>query len=122
MRSYTIALFLIVFGVFYGFVGEMYSTDLPGTDLAPTTSQFEAEQMATSAESNLPDFVAGLPSLLSTVGGIMITGLITALAFYPFLVEMGVPLGLAVAINTPVWFIYIWDIVPWLLNRSRGES
>lgn len=122
MRSYTIALFLIVIGAFYGFVGEMYSTDLPGSDLAPESSYIDAEHLTESTQASTVELVTGLPGLLHSAASIMMSGILTALAFSYFLNELGVPWELAIALNAPVWFIYLWDIIPWVLNRSRGES
>lgn len=117
MRSAVIAGFLIVVGCVSGILNA--SGILPMVAPGDTYTMLDQATVTditaglTAGEFNL---LGGL-SAIGTAASIAFTGIITGISFAPLLISYGVPWWVAVPLNTPVWFIYVLDIINWLGNR-----
>jgi|LSQX01.2.fsa_nt_gb hypothetical protein len=117
MRSYAIAVFLIVFGATTGMVNEMnvLEIDAPTHNINFGEDDIWEIQQGTTTGTVDPLFSV---SLGFTVGKIVFQGILCALTIIPLLTEWGVPLVIAVGLQTPIWFIYGFEMLCWFKGTS----
>lgn len=118
MRSAVIALFLIVVGAVSGMFGVagIFPIDVDTAD----TFQFDkatVEEITQGGVSGEFNPLGGLSSI-GTMFGIFLNALLNAIWFVPLLVSYGIPEFIAYAIQIPIWFVYVYDIVNWFGNRN----
>lgn len=110
MMLYKIVLVLVVFGAISGVIEEsgFYPTHLPQSG---HTGISEAQVTDLSnAASNTPINIFSSFVVLSMVINVLITTFKTVITVIPLLTAYGVPLGLAVAIQTIIWLVMAWGI------------
>lgn len=118
MRSFVIAAFLAVFGVVSGILNTSGLLPMTAPEGAYTMlDQTTITELTTGMQEGELNLLGGLSSI-GPAAGIIFGGIINALAFFPLLTAYGVPAWLAVALNTPVWFIYAMDVFNWFGNRQ----
>lgn len=118
MRSFEIAIFLIIFGAVCGIFNASGIFDvhlaagMPDGYSEETIMPF-VENAADAAANPFGTF-AGILPLISAV----LIGVVQALTITPLLMSFGVPVWIAIPISLPIWFIYGIDILNWVLNRQ----
>ena len=117
MRSVSIAAFLIVFGAVCGMFNAsgIFDVSLPGSEYTGIDEQTVTEltEGVIYAESNP---LGGLSSLI-TIGSSVFKWILMALVVAPVAMAFGIPAWIAVALSTPIWYIYAVDLLNWWGNR-----
>lgn len=118
MRSAVIALFLIVVGAVSGMLGisGLIPLDISADEVF-TLDQSTVTKITEGAVEGEFNALGGLSSIGSLIG-IFLNALLNAVWFVPLLTSYGVPFFLALMIQTPIWFVYVYDIVNWFGNRN----
>lgn len=111
--STTLALFLIIFGLVSSAFTSlgMFDTTIPGQ-----TVQFDDSQVTEITEGmnpvNLDEF--SQLSMVLNIGRVLFFGVISALTIIPLMLDLGIPIEIAMIFQTPIWFVYIADRLGWL--------
>lgn len=118
MRSAVIALFLIVVGAVSGMFGISGVIPLEvTTDEIFTMDESTVRDITAGGVDGEFNAIGGLSSIGSMIG-IFLNALLNAVWFVPLLTSYGIPLFLAMMIQAPIWFVYVYDIVNWFGNRN----
>lgn len=118
MRSAVIALFLIVVGAVSGMLGVSGLIPLDiSTDEIFTMNQTTVEDITAGGVKGEFNALGGLSSIGSMIG-IFLNALLNAIWFVPLLTSYGIPFFIAMMIQAPIWFVYVYDIVNWFGNRN----
>lgn len=115
-KSLFIVIGLSIFGVLLGVFGSAGigpQIDLPWI---PDASQYE--QYADSAvDGAMNTDIWNMANMVGTGIDTLVTTLTAVFFVAAILVACGVPVALAGAIQVIIWIMYLWDIVPFILNR-----
>lgn len=121
MRSYAIALAILLFGFVAGMINGsgLFDVQIAGADYTSGIDQMMAEELtggASTAEWNPLGGLSSLGVLISTLG----QSLIAVVTIIPLLTSLGIPLVVAMCIQGPIWFVYAWDLFNWVGNRPTN--
>jgi hypothetical protein len=118
MRSYAIAVFLIIFGTGMGMINDL---GIMSADAPTTSAGFDEDDVWEIQKGAMGDSSLSALTMGATVGTAVIKGIAFAVVIIPFLTDWGVPMAIAVALQTPIWFIYGFELVSWLKGtQSKG--
>ncbi len=121
MRAYTIALALFALGFVVGGVNALgiFSTALPGSDMAIGESQVQEITAGATSGGASPLYPI---TVLFTLGGVFFEALKTALTIIPLLTSYGVDPVVAMMFQGPIWLVYIAAVVQFFSGRSLKGS
>lgn len=117
MRSYAIAVFLIVFGSAAGIFNAMGIMDLTAPENNIDFGESDIWEIQNGTTSGTVDPLFSI-SLGLTIGSVVFQGLLCALTIIPLLTSWGVPSVIAVGLQTPIWFVYGFELLSWFKGAS----
>lgn len=117
MRSYAIAVFLMVFGAASGMFNAMGIMDMDAPENNIDFGESEIWEIQNGTTSGTVDPLFSI-SLGLTIGSVVFQGLLCALTIIPMLTSWGVPTAIAVGFQTPIWFIYGFELLSWYKGSS----
>jgi len=117
MRAYSAALFMIVFGAILGMINAIALTPDTVPEHNVGLGKAEVQELTEGATSS--DVSALQPYEIATsVGGVLLSGLVMALTIVPLLLSLGVPADIAILLNAPIWFVYGWGMLQLMTGRA----
>lgn len=123
MMLYKIMLVLIVFGAVNGMLNTvgLYSQKLPTTGNTGITEAQVTDLTRAAGKTPINPWTSY--TVLSTVFGVIASVALSLVTIIPMLTAYGIPLPLAVAIQTPIWLVLAWGVYEmWTGHSSPSQD